>query len=524
MIIQPGTTIKILKDVPLDTSYEHTIYFTSEASQNTWFASKSKYNLDANSYQRVNKNTLRIGVVADNLYDCNYMMFQNTNFGTKWFYAYITSVEYVNNQCTEISYEIDVMQTWFFDYTVDYSFVERCHTPTDLIGEHIEPESLDIGELVYNDYARFTELDNLVVIIAIIDLEAGISGAIYDRTYGAATLWAFPATDSSGINSKIEEYLDSPESIINMYMCPAGLIEQTVSSGGTAISQVYAGQIVKSVTMPSSTTTLDGYTPHNCKLYTYPYNFLNVQNGAGSAMALRYEFFDSNLPQIVVYGTISSPVSCVLAPLNYKGSSHMGGSGVINMGETIQLNSFPLCSWGVDTYKAWVAQNSLPIAFNAVADIGKAGVIGAAYGGPGGAVAGAGGTALNVALSALNQGYQASIAADVAKGNFNNGGPNCAMGVQNFFYGRMSLNKYTAKMIDGFFDTFGYGVKTLQKPMRNARPEWTYLKTAGCNLSGSVPADDMKKLVSIYDNGCTWWINGDHVGNYGLPNLATTRG
>ena len=39
--------------------------------------------------------------------------------------------------------------------------------------------------------------------------------------------------------------------------------------------------------------TLDGYTPKNKKMYTYPYNFFNMDNGNGSNLQLRYEFFDN---------------------------------------------------------------------------------------------------------------------------------------------------------------------------------------------------------------------------------------
>lgn len=77
------------------------------------FPGLAKHSLTAQTYQRVNKGTMRVGLSADSCYDCNYLMFQNSGFGSKWFYAFITSVEYVNNAVTEITFEIDVMQTWF---------------------------------------------------------------------------------------------------------------------------------------------------------------------------------------------------------------------------------------------------------------------------------------------------------------------------------------------------------------------------------------------------------------------------
>lgn len=91
---------------------------------------------------------MRVGLSADACYDCNYLMFQNSGFGSKWFYAFITSVEYVNNAVTEISFEIDVMQTWFFNYSVGECFIEREHSASDEIGENLVPETVNVGEYV----------------------------------------------------------------------------------------------------------------------------------------------------------------------------------------------------------------------------------------------------------------------------------------------------------------------------------------------------------------------------------------
>ena len=65
---------------------------------------------------------------------------------------------------------------------------------------------------------------------------------------------------------------------------------------------------------------------------------------------------------------------------------------------------------------------------------------------------------------------------------------------------------------------FGYATRRCKKPNRNSRPHWNYVKTVGATVTGSVPADDMKKICSIYDNGITFWKNGSEVGDYSLDN------
>lgn len=151
MYVEPSTNIIILKDVPLDNSYEHTLYFVDVGSQVDYFTSKAKFSLTNQTYQRVNRGYARVQKTADELYDCNYMMFQNSSFGNKWFYAFITSVEYVNNVTSEIQFEIDVMQTWFFDYELEMTYVEREHSLEDKIGENLAPEPVDLGNIICTD-------------------------------------------------------------------------------------------------------------------------------------------------------------------------------------------------------------------------------------------------------------------------------------------------------------------------------------------------------------------------------------
>ena len=101
MAIEPNTTIKIYANVPLDINQDRSIAWASITEQNTYFhggESGILVKTYANStYQRVRKGVMRIEETADFLYDCNYLAFQNTNYGNKWFYAFITSVEYVND-------------------------------------------------------------------------------------------------------------------------------------------------------------------------------------------------------------------------------------------------------------------------------------------------------------------------------------------------------------------------------------------------------------------------------------------
>lgn len=517
MYIEPNTNIRLLHNVPLDNTYQHTIWFTGATNQYNYFIGKQKYNLTKYSYQRVQRGRARVGIVADNLYDCNYMMFQNTNFGSKWFYAFIKSVEYINNVTSEIEFEIDVMQTWFFDYDTEYCFVEREHVSDDTIGAHIEAEPVALGEYVMNDYSPVEYMNDMAVIIAIVDTNDESDGTLYDGVYGSASLWAYDSTDVSSINEKVNEYVQQTEAIIGMYMIPKLLLGNSIPSTHKLSYGASGTATTVSKTACSTSMKLDGYTPRNNKLYTYPYNFYHVDNANGSSLALRYEFFDNLTPVLRITGTVTEPCEVVLRPCSYKGVSsysELGGYTTLNT-ESLTLKGYPLCSWNYDAYQAWVAQNSIPLALNTIANVGEM-AVGATYGNASGAAVGAG--LIGQTANVVSQMYKASIASDISKGSFNNGGANVADHKQQFYGGQCSINAKQARIIDDFFDMYGYAVRVVKKPARGTRPHWNYVKTVGCCLTGSVPADDMRKLCSIYDNGVTFWKNGDEVGNYGLDN------
>lgn len=521
MYINPQTNIRILKNVPLDTSYQHTIYFDTSNAQYSYFVGLQKYNLTNYTYQRVKKGVARVGIKADNLYDCNYMMYQNTAYGNKWFYAFITSVEFVNNECSEISFELDVMQTWFFDYEPDYCFVEREHSLTDIIGDHIEPETVATGEYVLNNYTPIVSITEMAVCIAIVDVDGTTEGTLYDGIYGAAKLLVYDSTDVANINAKVNEYTSAgkPDAIIGMYMFPKLFIGGSIPEGHELSYVAEAGKTYVTIDGVSEDATLDGYKPKNKKLYTYPYNFYHVDNASSSELNLRYEFFQNGTPVVEISGTITQPVVAILRPCGYKGSgdySTLGGYHTLNT-ESLQLSNYPMCSWNVDAYQAWVAQSSVPTVLNTLSGIGQTAVSAHFSANP---VATVTTGFLSQTANLMSQFYQASIATDISKGSQNNGGGNVANHKQQFYGGRCSVSMQYARMIDDYFTMYGYACRRLKRPNRNSRPHWNFVKTIGATLTGSVPSDDMRKICSIYDAGVTFWKNGTEVGNYNLDNTV----
>lgn len=541
MYIEPNTQVIWLTDVPLDNTYRHTIYFSDKTKQVNYFKSKKKYEDNNLTYQRVSRGVIRVQRLADTMYDVNYMMFKNTAYGNKWFFAFITGVEYVNNVTTYVTYEIDDLQTWFFDFSFQYCFIERQHTVTDHIGDNIAPEPVEVGEYIVSDYEPLTQMSDMLVIIAVVDINSVSEGQLYDGIYGGCKLFAYKSTDVKSINDKISEYAQATDSIVSMYMCPAILIPE-VPDSGKVLS--YGSSGVKTTVVCDSLTKViadgkgdfDGYIPKNNKLYTYPYNYFNIDNASGNTLPLRYEFFKLRKPVIEITGTITQPVRLVARPCSYKGVpdySELGGYTTLNT-ESITLESYPMCSWNTDAFKAWVAQNSVPIAIDTISNVVSLGMIsdnrnavfdykGIEEDNPLRSGINTKTTAVNGIASILKSTYRASISADICRGTINNGGVNTASGKQQFYKSRCHITKYFAKMIDSFFSMYGYAVNLVQIPNVHARPHWTYIKTRDCAIIGHVPADVVRKICDIHDNGITYWANGDEVENYSIDNRPVSE-
>lgn len=148
----PTSTIMLCRGFPCDKQHENALYFASKSAQWTYMKSLVKYTYTAQSYQRYGRNTLRIAQKADDLYDCNYLIFSNeaittatTDVSNKTiFYAFVDSVEYINEVTTEVRYTLDPLMSFWFQFNMGECYVEREHTETDVTYGNLVPENINI--------------------------------------------------------------------------------------------------------------------------------------------------------------------------------------------------------------------------------------------------------------------------------------------------------------------------------------------------------------------------------------------
>lgn len=124
-----GTNIRLLSNVPFSNDYKNTRWFDTKASQESYFTNKPVvHSMSQANFQRIDGyHYVAVNENIDDLWGTNYLMFQNAQYNNKWFYAFVTKLEYVQKNTTKVYFQIDVFQTWKFDMNFKPSFIVREH-------------------------------------------------------------------------------------------------------------------------------------------------------------------------------------------------------------------------------------------------------------------------------------------------------------------------------------------------------------------------------------------------------------
>lgn len=159
--IQPTSQVWLCANVPLDPSYDNQMTFTSgsgasrvwdESAQRAYFASKAVYHPTNFSIVKERDGVLRMSGEVSNYYNINYMYFVNPPFATgiptRYFYAFVTQIEYINPNTTFIYFELDEFQTWAKDIVWMESSIEREHVEHDEMYANLEDEGIEVNDLV----------------------------------------------------------------------------------------------------------------------------------------------------------------------------------------------------------------------------------------------------------------------------------------------------------------------------------------------------------------------------------------
>lgn len=578
MIITPENEAYLLKS-PLSVDELHQLDFANETAQVNYFQSLPKLALMRITYQREN-GTLVVPFNIEQIRTYNYVMYKNSNYGNKWFYAFITGMTYEGNTVTSVALKTDVFQTYLFDFTWKRSYIKRETVPDDTFGKHLLPESLDYGDYVMRkdnviEYEICTsQLEQTVtsntplIVVQCSDTvgelyeqdsksstrldDLHINGSIPDGTFN----YFFYNTISDYVNFiKFRLHLDAigkGDVINNMYLIPQKVISRKQAylfmydangnvmnesvAVGTISTNTYGMYSVQRVTV-TRPTSIGSYTPVNNKVLTYPYNYFLVTNHHGEDLDFHYEDFESSptQPTFLIEGNFSAICSYVARPVNSKKSyTPTDATQKINA-ECIRGASLPTLAWSSDYYLNWLAQNgrrqimardeSTLNAFLGAFETGATAYTANPEGGSLMPVAGAGldfvGNVRRHVNMMENMKEDRRVASNVPaslKGNETLGDLAFSSNSNGFGFYNYHIREDIAQKIDRFFSMYGYRVNELKIPNTKCRSEWNYIQTVGANIVGDIPEEALSEIKSLFNNGLTIWHNPDHFLNYDLTN------
>lgn len=550
MAFNPSSTI-YLCNVQIDSSYKNEIYFADRTEQQNYFASKVVKTFSNYLTVRTTRadgslqSSVKVDANIDDLRSlpCNYMYYQNANHGTRFFYAFITELIYVNEGTTRIVFETDVYQTWMLDCTVQRSYVVREHSVTDRIGEHLVPERFNFADYVYQGALIDDTLTEWGYLVATTDHDLYDAEMWWEALFGTKESVIIAGKPMSGIYQGMFFYYFEKEGDMNKFMNK--LVERSsdcimfiavipkfcVSSNskvdyndewedGQGFLNSSAAPAEKEIVLKDLTKngSFEGYAPKNKKLFTSPYYKLVVTNHAGEQAEYNIEdFVDPDEIVFKMYGDVSASPSITLVPMNYKGV-------VFNYDSGISIGSFPQASFNTDTFKLWLAKNQFGVAADTVGNVaqiiaGVAGIVGS-YGM--GTAIGASAIASGAAgiVGTVNNVYQASREPNKASGGGSRTNLLTAIGQNKFDYYIQTIRLDHARLIDDYFTMYGYQVNKVKFPQMSSRPYFNYVQTVDINIVGGIPSDDMITLKSVFNNGVTLWKPNATIGDYSVPNVA----
>ena len=534
-----------LLDVPLEKDYKNSLYFANKNAQYNYFNSKAVKKYTDFTYQRKDK-FIRVPDDYDTIANCNYVMYQNSAQNNKWFYAFVEKIEYNSNGRSDVYISTDVIQTYLFDYTVKPSFVEREHVSDDTVGSHTLPEGLETGEYICSSkMSLYSGGNTSYICVASTNTPIDIGTNPYIRQYNGIYGGLYYTIFETPYNaSKFLLALDrnsQGDAVASVFMIPTELCgnitfthySPETPAGSDVHTEFDAGVLpytteevlltsTSSITRP---TTIDGYTPKNNKLFTYPYCYFYVSNNVGTDVEFHYEDFVNNTASFKTIGAVTPGCSIKCYPLNYKKLSDTSTS-MKSYNYGISAAKYPVCSWVSDVYTNWLTQNGVNIAgvflnaeqkkyVSAAVEI-AGGTAALAAGNPVGLVNLGGG--VSDVLNTMNESYMHRLMPDQSKGNANSGDITFASDNMDIPLFKMNVRSEYAKIIDQYFSMYGYKVNTVKVPNSNHRQRWWYTKTLNVNIVGAIPNEDLDRIRTCYNNGITFWKNADEMYEYTLSN------
>lgn len=577
-----GSNIRLLTGIKWRNDYKHTRYFTTKAQQTSWFTNKTaKFSIAQANYVKVEGvYSLKIPYHIDQCWDINYMMFQNSAYTNKWFYCFVTKLEYLSNNTTRVYFEIDSFQTWFLESTFKPSYIERQHV-TEYSNGVPTVNTIDEGLNYGNMYDTFRAVQvkpsNDVLFLVVVakqlmqevgaeeDEIAGEVTPVINSTIQPLTFYITPFfrdgttpttlpfnpspvesvlkfmyKQQTAVNNIVSIYITDYLGIdvispgTNTVNMPTENFKSVIIQGDTQAVNTY--RLTKLYNYTSKVIDLGGkyFGSQNIpsKLFMSPYYKILVSDFQGHQIEILPEYINDTNLKIRVKGSlgVNSKVSYEIVNYNNGGTDVADRVGLEYGMINSNPNDVPIIT---DLLSAYLQgnKNSLAVQENQAVFNGVMGVAGSVGSVVSSAVARDVGGAINGAMSGVSsagntiftlQGIQAKQQdIDNTPPSISNMGGDTYFSLGNQYQGVYVLWKRIKpeyqEILGDFFIKYGYKYNRIGTPNLNTRQSFNFVKTIDCLIDAQAPQDELVNLQNIFNNGITLW-HVDDIGNYNLGN------
>ena len=396
----PQSKIYLLKGLEID-AMNNTFWgaFDTPEKQFNFFIDNYDHIVFENyTYQRKD-GTVVVPGVYDDLRLYNYLIYQNGSTGNKakWIYCFITSLGYLNENATSITFETDVIQTWRFEIERNFlpSFIAYEHRPqwykdTSIDNNqrpciNTQPENLEIGTDLVSDkqyFMRITNNTSYAIIAMTSDLNGsdsysfGVLGSPSQLNYYVIPFNTLTGLDIKTINidgqattisglSEIMDAIRKDEKLvgkcvsitINNSLCGItynngipnfkskyylkhdydkfSAISVSLSTYNSMISNNDTDYITYNLN-----GSIDSFIGFNrfTKLYTYPYSYILLSDNNGTSKVFKNELWKD--PRDIQFISIGCPSSSKIniIPKNYKVNNDNTHSSLINLDNSFETS------------------------------------------------------------------------------------------------------------------------------------------------------------------------------------------
>lgn len=405
----PQSTIYLLKGLEID-AMNNTFWGAFDTPENQFSFFMDNYDhIEFNDYTYQRKDgTVVVTGSYDDLRLYNYLIYKNGNVGnkSKYIYCFITSLGYLNENATSITFETDVIQTWRFEIERNFlpSFIAYEHRPQWYKDTSIDdnqrpcintqPENLEIGTDLVSDKQYFMKITNntsYAIIAMTSDLNGsdsysfGVLGSPSQLNYYVIPFNTLTGLDIKTINidgqattisglSEIMDAIRKDEKLvgkcvsitINNSLCGItynngipnfkskyylkhdydkfSAISVSLSTYNSMISNNDTDYITYKLN-----GSIDSFIGFNrfTKLYTYPYSYILLSDNNGTSKVFKNELWKD--PRDIQFISIGCPSSSKIniIPKNYKVNNDNTHSSLINLDNSFETSyelSIPVIS------------------------------------------------------------------------------------------------------------------------------------------------------------------------------------